>query len=69
MGSHSAPSQLVRISEDIATEESSISRGKKKQPDDDTGHIEIMAVHNENIAPIMDATLVDIDGSGQVSRT
>lgn len=68
VGSLSAPSQLVRISDEIS-EGSSISRGKKKQPDDEVGAIEIMVTHNENIAPIMDATLVDMDGSGQVSRT
>jgi hypothetical protein len=67
VGSLSAPSQLVRIPSEIPSEESNISHGKKKQPDDDTASLEILTVHNENIAPIMDATLVDVDGSGQVS--
>ncbi|CAE6460238.1 unnamed protein product [Rhizoctonia solani] len=65
VGSLSGPSQLVRISNDIASGESNVSRGKKKQPDDEATYLEVMAEHNENIAPIWDATLVEIDGSGQ----
>ncbi|KAJ1303394.1 hypothetical protein OPQ81_011586 [Rhizoctonia solani] len=65
VGSLSGPSQIVRISDEIPSGESSVSRGKKKQPDDEAIHLEVMAEHNENIAPIWDATLVEIDGSGQ----
>ncbi|ELU38987.1 CPSF A subunit region domain-containing protein [Rhizoctonia solani AG-1 IA] len=45
--------------------EGSVSRGKKKQPDDETTHLEVIVEHNKNLAPILDATLVEIDGSGQ----
>ncbi|CAE6406899.1 unnamed protein product [Rhizoctonia solani] len=65
IGSLSGPSQLVRISDQIASGENSASRGKKKQPDDEATYLEVMVEHNENIAPIWDATLVEIDGSGQ----
>ncbi|CAE6468853.1 unnamed protein product [Rhizoctonia solani] len=65
VGSLSGPSQLVRISNEGVSEESSVSRGKKKQPDDEATYLEVITEHNENIAPIWDATLVEIDGSGQ----
>ncbi|KAH7336916.1 CPSF A subunit region-domain-containing protein [Rhizoctonia solani] len=65
VGSLSGPSQLVRISGEGASEESGVSRGKKKQPDDEPTYLEVMVEHNENIAPIWDATLVEIDGTGQ----
>ncbi|EUC63468.1 CPSF A subunit region protein [Rhizoctonia solani AG-3 Rhs1AP] len=65
VGSLSGPSQLVRISDEITSGDNSVSRGKKKQPDDEAIYLEVMAEHNENIAPIWDATLVEIDGSGQ----
>ncbi|CAE7225587.1 unnamed protein product [Rhizoctonia solani] len=64
VGSLSGPSQLVRILDGTPTGESSVSRGKKKQLDEATC-LEIIAEHNENIAPIWDASLVEIDGSGQ----
>ncbi|KAG8742174.1 hypothetical protein FRC10_001930 [Ceratobasidium sp. 414] len=68
VGSYSAPSQLVRISEDIDMQPIPEPPGKKKHTIDDVGdggHLEIMAVHNENIAPILDAMLIDSDGSAQ----
>ncbi|KAF8755306.1 CPSF A subunit region [Rhizoctonia solani] len=61
----SGPSQLVRIFDEIESPEGSVSRGKKKQPDDETTHLEVIVEHNKNLAPILDATLVEIDGSGQ----
>ncbi|KAF8606903.1 hypothetical protein BDV93DRAFT_520522 [Ceratobasidium sp. AG-I] len=64
VGSHSAPSQLVRISENIV-ETKPGAQSKKKHPGDGVGHLEIMATHSDNLAPILDATLVDADGSGQ----
>ncbi|KAG8686342.1 hypothetical protein FRC09_014193, partial [Ceratobasidium sp. 395] len=67
VGSYSAPSQLVRISEEASPQPAPESRGKKHAVDDiDEGsHIEVMATHNDNIAPILDAMLIDSDGSGQ----
>ncbi|KAG9075585.1 hypothetical protein FS749_012744, partial [Ceratobasidium sp. UAMH 11750] len=68
VGSYSAPSQLVRISEDVNMEPIPELPGKKKHTIDDTGdggYLEIMAIHNENIAPILDAMLIDADGSAQ----
>ncbi|QRW20255.1 DNA damage-binding protein [Rhizoctonia solani] len=65
VGSLSGPSQLVRIFDEIESPEGSVSRGKKKQPDDETTHLEVIVEHNKNLAPILDATLVEIDGSGQ----
>ncbi|KAG8762642.1 hypothetical protein FRC11_008321, partial [Ceratobasidium sp. 423] len=65
VGSLSGPSQLVRISDGISSGESSVSRGKKRESDEEVTYLEVMAEHNENIAPIWDATLVEIDGSGQ----
>ncbi|QRW06537.1 DNA damage-binding protein [Ceratobasidium sp. AG-Ba] len=66
IGSHSAPSQLVRIPEDVS--KSAVEPlGRKHASDDgdDNELIEVVLNHNENIAPILDATLIDADGSGQ----
>ncbi|KAG9120684.1 hypothetical protein FRC07_003723 [Ceratobasidium sp. 392] len=69
VGSYSAPSQLVRISENISLVQAvPEAHGKSKRTVDDAGeggHLEVMATHNENIAPILDAILIDSDGSGQ----
>ncbi|CCO29178.1 DNA damage-binding protein 1 AltName: Full=Damage-specific DNA-binding protein 1 [Rhizoctonia solani AG-1 IB] len=65
VGSLSGPSQLVRIFDEIESTEGSVSRGKKKQLDDEDTHLEVVVELNKNIAPIMDATLIEIDGSGQ----
>ncbi|CUA72541.1 hypothetical protein RSOLAG22IIIB_04940 [Rhizoctonia solani] len=43
IGSLSGPSQLVRISDQIASGENSASRGKKKQPDDEATYLELGA--------------------------
>ncbi|CAE6415445.1 unnamed protein product [Rhizoctonia solani] len=65
VGSLSGPSQLVRVFDEIDGAEGSVSRGKKKQLDDEATRLEVVVEHNKNIAPILDATLVEIDGSGR----